>query len=48
MSKLQLSVEFRWSEPVIVAAGEADLTSAGELRDLLVSRTLADRATAHH
>lgn len=39
VSKLQLSAELRGSDPVLLVAGEADITSAGELRELLVSRT---------
>lgn len=36
---MQLSVELRGSDPLVLMAGEADVTSAAELRDLLVSRT---------
>jgi anti-anti-sigma factor len=38
MSPLEASVQFRPSGPVVVLAGEADATSAAQLRELLVSQ----------
>ena len=38
VSGLHSSIEMRQSDPVVVLAGEADIQSAGQLRELLVAQ----------